>query len=236
MLANVLCQAIRRISLGQKTCTVRYHSTQLLKNQRLAEPFSASHFQYSVSHPFDSETQIKFVPRTLKIDFEVTINDGLKKNIIEAPFRKIPCLKDPVTRRIVYEDLPIIPNKPQEFPTASNTTEKLAARLLVIRRRKMKKHKRKKLRKKMQHTWATLRLKRALKREKEFQAELLAQIHEAEKFDPQAYVADRIEHLNKEYLPLTYRGEVLPKEMIKQFMKEREEKQKQRQNRPHLTL
>jgi len=51
-----------------------------------------------------------------------------------------------------------------------------AARLIVIRRKKMKKHKLRKLRKRMKYVWAKVRQKREMRKEKAFQAELLAQV------------------------------------------------------------
>lgn len=233
---NALRCASHRISLGSWTYAVRLHSTRLLKDESVIKYCSSYHFQYLAGDPTEVGRQIKFIPKTLNVDFGISINDNMKKNIIETPLRKIPCLEEPTSKRPAYEDLPIITNKPHECPTTENSTEKLAVRLIVIRRKKMKKHKRKKLRRKMYHIWAKLRLRRALKREKEFQAELLAQIHEAEKFDPHAYVKEKFDQLDKQYLPLTWRGEVLPKEMIKQFIKEKQEKEKARLNKPHITL
>jgi hypothetical protein len=77
--------------------------------------------------------------------------------------------------------LPItIPNMPQ--------LEKQAARMIVIRRRKMKKHKLKKLRKVRKFEYRRMALKRKTKKEKEFQMQLSAQVKEAEKFDAKSYV------------------------------------------------
>lgn len=73
--------------------------------------------------------------------------------------------------------------------------------MIVIRRRKMKKHKLKKLRKVRKFEYRRLALKRKTLKEKEFQMKLTAQIQEAEKFDARAYVDDMIrkatEDLNK---------------------------------------
>ena len=78
---------------------------------------------------------------------------------------------------IIKEDisLPASPDMPK--------MEKQAARMIVIRRRKMKKHKLRKLR----------------KVRKEFQMKLMAQINEAEKFDAKSYVEEMI-RISKEDL------------------------------------
>lgn len=94
---------------------------------------------------------------------------------IKSPEFKFPVLNRIPLRKI--EELPLEPNKiienPRDsllneindiirkqqineiiIPTNSQKIEKQAARLVVIRKRKMKKHKLKKLRKKMKFEWA----------------------------------------------------------------------------------
>lgn len=68
--------------------------------------------------------------------------------------------------------------------------KKYAARLIVIRRRKMKKHKLKKLRKRMKFLWAKVRQRRELRKEKAFQATLLEEIRLAEKFNAEEWALD----------------------------------------------
>lgn len=80
-----------------------------------------------------------------------------------------------------------------EMPGVQNNVEKQAARLIVIRRRKMRIHKLKKLRKKMKFVWAKVRQKREAKKEKAFQAELVDKIKLAEKFDAAKYVAEKLQ-------------------------------------------
>ncbi|KAJ9581551.1 hypothetical protein L9F63_023271 [Diploptera punctata] len=82
--------------------------------------------------------------------------------------------------------------QPVEAPSQANIAEKQAARLIVIRRQKMKKHKLRKLRIKMKYEWAKVRQRREMRKEKAFQAQLIAQIKDAEKFDAETYVAGRI--------------------------------------------
>lgn len=82
---------------------------------------------------------------------------------------------------IIDISLPISsPDKPQ--------LEKQAARMIVIRRRKMKKHKLKKLRKVRKFEYRRMALKRKTKKEKDFQMKLMEQVKEAEKFDAKSHV------------------------------------------------
>lgn len=67
--------------------------------------------------------------------------------------------------------------------------------MMEIRKLKMKKHRRKKLLKKMKFVFAKRKLRRQMQREKEFQATLLAQIKDAEKFSAEKYVADKLARL-----------------------------------------
>ncbi|XP_034486040.1 uncharacterized protein LOC117790647 isoform X2 [Drosophila innubila] len=91
-----------------------------------------------------------------------------------------------------------------------------AARLIVIRRRKMKKHKLKKLRRKMKFEWAKVRQRREMRKEKAFQAQLLAQIKQAESFSAEQHVAETLRQANDVALPRYWKGRRLPAFIIKQ--------------------
>ena len=84
--------------------------------------------------------------------------------------------------------LSIIPDKTDEDPRGPPLTEKQAARMVVIRRKKMKKHKLRKLRKVRKFEYRRVALKRKTLKEKTFQMKLMDQIKQAEQFDPKAYV------------------------------------------------
>jgi len=94
-------------------------------------------------------------------------------NLPSIPTKKIkdnhnPCIPLRIPRPTVSH--PIVD------PNVGNVDEIQAARLIVIRRKKMKKHKLKKLRKRMKYVWAKVRQKREMRKEKAFQAELLGQV------------------------------------------------------------
>lgn len=94
--------------------------------------------------------------------------------------------------------MPPSQEKSIETPNTANTNIiKQAARLIIIRRKKMKKHKLRKLRLKMKFVWRSVRQKREWKKEKEFQAGLIAQCKEAEAFSAEDYVQERINKLNE---------------------------------------
>lgn len=89
------------------------------------------------------------------------------------------------TKKIIDKPSPCIPLRiprptisiPLTDPLVNNDNEIQAARLIVIRRKKMKKHKLRKLRKRMKYVWAKVRQKREMRKEKAFQAELMGQVN-----------------------------------------------------------
>ncbi|XP_067617271.1 uncharacterized protein Pdhb isoform X2 [Eurosta solidaginis] len=135
----------------------------------------------------------------------------IKREIIESPRNKwLSEIND------ILDDIAT----PQEIhaPTSSTISHgKIEAhRLIVIRRRKMKKHKLKKLRKKMKFEWARLRQRREMRKEKAFQAKLIAQIKAGEAFNAEKYVAEQLRQANEVPLPKLWKGRRLPAFIIKE--------------------
>ncbi|KAB0794293.1 hypothetical protein PPYR_11132 [Photinus pyralis] len=135
-----------------------------------------------------------------------------KPDPVKLPIRITPEIKSP--HDILW--IPPLTEPPTDRemidPISINEERKEAVRLIVIRRKKMKKHKLKKLRKKLKYERAKVRQRRELKKEKEFQAILIAQCKEAEAFSAEKYVADKLKaytekppvpfHLTDEYKEL----------------------------------
>lgn len=103
----------------------------------------------------------------IEIPFTTLINDISEKNLNIMPSFDLP-------------------------PTESQNDFIEAAVMIQIRRQKMKKHKLRKLRKRMKFEWAKRNQRRELRKEKQFQADLLGQIKEAEKFSAEEYVAEKL--------------------------------------------
>ncbi|XP_016771509.1 uncharacterized protein LOC107965473 [Apis mellifera] len=229
MIINKLCAAFRQISINTKSnIIVKYYSSYLLKeyNNAISLPNFSTNALNIIS------PNIKFIPKTLNIDFENSRNN-IKKD--EMPLSKyIPSMEEPLINQSIKQDLPLIDTSFQ-LPPTENILEKLAIRMIVIRRKKMKKHKRRKLRKKMKFKWAKIRANRNVLKEKLFQAELVTQIKEAHNFDPKKYIEGRLAILDKEILPKTYRGEILSPEMIKKFIDEKKEYVRKKRNKIRLS-
>lgn len=181
------------------------------------------------------ENHVTFTARSVNLKFDISRNGLPINKIIECPVIPNFQIDEPVKNKIEKSD--IVPNKVVETP-GTNVIEKQAARLIVIRRKKMKKHKRRKFLKKMKFVILKRKQKKKLLREREFQAELQEMLAKAEKFDPKEYVAEQLDILTRERLPTKWRGEVVPESMIMQFMKEKAEKKahKQRLNTYRLKL
>ncbi|KAL0820825.1 hypothetical protein ABMA28_005500 [Loxostege sticticalis] len=103
------------------------------------------------------------------------------------------------------------------LPAQSNE-EIQAARLIVIRRKKMKKHQRRKLWKRMRHRWARVKQRRRQVKEKIFQNQLLAMMKEANEFSAEKYVAEKLEKANHTPLPTRWRHKRLPEFIIRQLL------------------
>uniref|UniRef100_A0A182ST98 DUF1713 domain-containing protein n=1 Tax=Anopheles maculatus TaxID=74869 RepID=A0A182ST98_9DIPT len=145
------------------------------------------------------------------IPLKEIIDIPLVSRIIENPVQR------PGTQGPIGDNLAVIPSL--ELPTDTTGKDengKQAARLIVIRRRKMRKHKLRKLRKRMKFEWLKIRQRRELKKEKLFQAELVGQIREAEKFSAEAYVASKLRQATDVPLPRFWKGKRLPQFIIKQ--------------------
>ncbi|XP_050304500.1 uncharacterized protein LOC126742020 [Anthonomus grandis grandis] len=102
--------------------------------------------------------------------------------------------------------------------TETAETPKEAVRMIVIRRKKMKKHKLKKLRKRMKFENAKRRQRREMKKEKEFQAVLIQQCKQAEAFSAEEYVNQKLDKLHEIVIPRYWKGKRLPEFLIRQKM------------------
>ncbi|XP_003702941.1 uncharacterized protein LOC100879594 [Megachile rotundata] len=233
MAINRLCTTFRQIIINkQSNIIARYYSPSAAKIQN--NVFSP-YFLKNETHAAYPEMHVKFMPNTLNIDFGNPDNP-LKKNINELPLSKIiSSIQEPVIQQSIRDKLPFV-DKSYNLPTMENVTEKLAIRLIVIRRKKMKKHKRKKLRRKMKVVWEKIRTRRNVAKAKALHAELLKKIKKAEAFDAREYINKKIAFIKKERIPQTYRGEILPKAMIKEFLAADRERKERRRNKPRLTL
>ncbi|XP_024874839.1 uncharacterized protein LOC112456484 [Temnothorax curvispinosus] len=235
MTMNTLCAAFRKIAVGRisTAATARYSTQRSNRDANIGSRLTSD--TCGMQCGTGTIHSIKFIPGTLNIDIRMPANGSLIRNIIESPAIKIPPLREPVKRLPIQYDSPV-PEKSVDLPTSGRIIDKQAENMLRIRHKKMKKHKRKKLRKKMKFVWAKIRLKRAHKRERLFQAELRAKVKEAQAFDPKEYVNEKLNILNKERLPRMFRGEILPPEMIKQFVNEKKARKDAKRNKPRLTL
>ncbi|XP_058055163.1 uncharacterized protein LOC131206577 [Anopheles bellator] len=151
------------------------------------------------------------IRRNPLVPLKEIIDIPLVSRIIENPIPR------PGTGEPIGDNLNTVPTL--DLPTGivqQDDRGKQAARLIVIRRRKMRKHKLKKLRKRMKFEWLKVRQRRELRKEKLFQAELINQIKEAEKFSAEAYVAEKLRLAKTTPLPRFWKGRRLPEFLIKQ--------------------
>lgn len=158
---------------------------------------------------------------------------GILENPMQYIIRSSIGIPPDMLRRLEYRIPPVPRNiTPLEIPTQEGNTnkeiqdspdnsrmEKQAARLIVIRRIKMNKHKLRKLRKKMKYVWAKQRLRRATKREKDFLNSKMELINAARKFDAKEYVAGIIKRAKEEPVPYKWNDPLMPEWFKEQEMK-----------------
>lgn len=110
--------------------------------------------------------------------------ENVRRNDIETPFTTI-------VNEITEKNLDIMPSF--DLPPIEGQNDSIEAAIMIqIRRKKMKKHKLKKLRKRRRFIIAKIKLRRQQKKEKLFQNGLLEQIREAEKFSAEEYVTMKL--------------------------------------------
>lgn len=162
------------------------------------------------------ENQVTFTARSVNLNFDIPRNGLPIRQIIDCPLIPNFQIDEPAKNKIEKRD--IVPNKVIEIP-GTNIIEKQAERLIVIRRKKMKKHKRRKFLKRMKYVIMKREQRKKLLRERAFQAELQETYAKAEKFDPKEYVAEQLHLLTRKRLPTKWRGEKVPESMIIEFMR-----------------
>ncbi|CAK9798846.1 hypothetical protein ANTPLA_LOCUS1798 [Anthophora plagiata] len=210
MAVNRLCSAFRQITINKQSNIIgRYYSSNILKGQ--TNDLLSHNYSKNVSHSGQPEVHVKFISRTLNIDFG-NPDSTVKNYINEMPLSKyIPSMEEPLIQKPVQQDLPLT-DKSFELPPTANNFEKLA------------------------FVWAKIRAKRNSLKEKNFQAELIAKIKEAQLFDAKKHVEERLALLDKEFVPKTYKGEIIPEQMIKEFLKKDQERINKKINKPRLKL
>lgn len=141
-----------------------------------------------------------------------------KKEIFELPLTN-KIIENPTTiNNKIIEDIFNI-NKSINLPTDNKDgdTGKQAARGIVIRRRKMRVHKLRKLRKRMKFVWGKAKQRREWKKEKRFLDGLLAQVVEANKFSAENYVNEKILKATEEPIPTRWKNKRLPQWLVKEL-------------------
>ncbi|KAJ6629283.1 hypothetical protein Bhyg_17200 [Pseudolycoriella hygida] len=157
---------------------------------------------------------------TASIDTKIQWNDYWNKNPkIENPITtaiiETPLINHEIIERY-HRNIQEIELPPQENGIGEDGIQ--AAVMIGIRRKKMRKHKLKKLRKRMRFEWAKVRQRRELRKEKAFQAVLINQIKEAEKFSAEEYVAEKLRKANETPIPKYWKGKRLPEFIIREKM------------------
>lgn len=169
------------------------------------------------SSPLRDDNALKLSPPAISLNIP-NIRLPLPIQIRDKPTSMYQKIIESPSNMILNEINDVLNNGKEirEPESAQQNTKKHAVRMIVIRRRKMKKHKLKKLRKRMKFEWGRLRQRREMRKEKAFQAMLLTQIREAEKFSAEKYVDEKLRQATETPIPRFWKGKRLPQFIIKE--------------------
>jgi len=98
--------------------------------------------------------------------------------------------------------------------------KKHAIRMLILRKRKMKRHRYNRLWDRMYLKFRANRLRSAKKNEIEFRGKVADKVTEARKFDPESFVNNYLQDFHEPLIPGTYKGKKLPQWLIMELMEE----------------
>jgi len=107
--------------------------------------------------------------------------------------------------------------------------KKHAIRMVILRRKKMRKHQYKRLWDRMYLKFKANKVARRKRREIDFRGRLAGKINEARKFNAEEFVKAYLEDFNTPLIPGTYKGKRLPKWLIVELMEQDIQKEKDRQ-------
>ena len=96
--------------------------------------------------------------------------------------------------------------------------EKLAHRMIRLRKRKMKRHRRKRRWVKNRSFYQGIIIRKNKTKEIEFRMRLMEKIKNAENYDPKAFLQDYLKDFRTPLIPRTYEGKRLPIWLIQQLM------------------
>lgn len=223
-MANFMRHLVRPVQIShlcRKISTLQVTSNPVECKQFESKLFECQKFQLKHLTPVGPSTRNRTQDRNKRASNLIQNNNWI--------YRENDGMIQPETSSVIYfpnNGLGYIPPNKENEEKGENRggivapgvgkEEKRAARLIVIRRKKMKKHKLRKLRKRMKYEWAKQRQRRELKKEKAFQAELVNQCKTAEAFSAEKYVQDKIDKLNEVQIPRFWKGRRLPEFIIRE--------------------
>ncbi|GAB0097681.1 uncharacterized protein DMENIID0001_133460 [Sergentomyia squamirostris] len=217
---------LKQLIRGRELVTFnRYGAPFLVEKISKLSLTSSSSPSRTLSTCSEPRNKAIFVPTLLKIDVappsipQITPAIPLRNPLKEI--RDVPKIRvniiEPIRRTMLTEINSIVEQQKEiKLPQTGVIVEKHAVRMIVIRRKKMKKHKLKKLRKKMKYLWAKINQRREMRKEKAFRAEIFAQLKEAESFSPEQYVEEKIRKATETPIPRFWKGRRLPQFIIKE--------------------
>ncbi|XP_043279026.1 uncharacterized protein [Venturia canescens] len=232
MVTNVLCRSFKHLGITKKyAVVVRYCSTQTSTITKTGGPLFYNTENVNDKRYYEPNLRLSTIPLPI---LDTNLPPHPSGRIHEFPVNIKAIIGEPPKLEQRQEDSRI--DKSLDLPTNGGISEKQAVTAIVIRRRKMRRHKLRKLRKRMKFYWGKIKQRREMQKEKNFHAELLAQIKKAEQFDAETHINYRLSLLDQVRWPNKYRGVVLPEAQIREFLERDRKKREAKLNKPRLKL
>ena len=138
-------------------------------------------------------------PKVLELPAETTKS-------VQCPTTKSVHVKSFIVEKPVEVKDPSTVKKEIQNPLQNSVVKKHAIRMIVLRRRKMKKHQLKRLWERMYLKFRASRIWREKTKELEFRGRLAGKVSAAKKFSAEKYVAEYLTDYHTHLIPKTYNG------------------------------
>jgi len=167
------------------------------------------------------------------------LHDGLVKPLtINLPSQRNTKIENPTTEQsrrktFIQEQIKAEISEPSEKvrrieELMHNRLVKHCSRMVILRRKKMRKHQRKRLWDRMYLKFRASKAARTKRKELAFRHNLATKIEEARKFNAAEYVTKYLEDFHTPITPGTYKGKRLPQWLILELLEEDKQKEKEK--------
>lgn len=184
-----------------------------------------------VAKSYHQASSLKNIKLDVKFAYENEITQLVQKMIIPInPVPRKPNILDKPCINIIGKIDSSVPCKvdiqpSKEIMDPGSIQEKKAHRMLIIKRKKMNKHKYKKKQKKYRYVHMGKQREKFSKNEAALRKEIYGLLQEAYKFSAEEYVAEKLKLYRREVITNRIHGCRMPPDVVKEFLEKRKKSQ-----------